>query len=315
VPPYAPLDRSTLEAAATWYVDLRMGTPCESILLAHRKWLESDPRHRQAWERVDRLQATLGRVSPDIASPTLHSAQVHRRSVLKVLSLLLVSGGAGTLVWRTTPLPDLMADLATGTGEHREIRLEDGSRLQLDTATAVNLRLTAQLREVHLLHGAIAIQTAKDRRPFIVHTDQGSIRALGTQFVVRSAEGNTRVSVQQHAVEVRPAMLPDTPVVLPAGQQLSFTAHHVQRPQTADPQVDAWTRGVLVASNWRLDDFLAELQRYRPGYVECAPGCAGLRVSGAFFLGDTDRVLQTLAQSFPIKVRSFTRYWVRVQPV
>lgn len=314
MPPCAPLDRSTLEAAATWYVDLRMGAPCENTVQAHRTWLESDPRHRQAWERVDRLQATLGRVDAGIASPTLHSAQTHRRSVLKVLAWLLVGSGCGTLAWRTTPLPDMMADVSTRTGERSEIQLDDGTQLQLDTATAVNLKLTPQLREVHLLHGAIAIETAKDVRPFIVHTAQGSIRALGTRFVVRSEADTTKVSVQQHAVEVRPAQLPEQPVLLQAGQQLSFSASQVQPVGLAEPQADAWTRGVLVASNWRLDDFLAELQRYRPGYLECAPGCAGLRVSGAFFLGDTDRILQNLALSFPVKVQTFTRYWVRVQP-
>lgn len=314
MPPSPTIDRSTLEAAATWYVDLRMGVPCENLVQAHRVWLESDPRHRQAWERVDRLQATLGRVTKDISSPTLHTAQARRRSVLKVLSLLLVSGGAGTLVWRTSPLPDLLADVATRRGERREIRMEDGSKLQLDTATAVDLRLTSQLREVHLLHGAIAIQTAQDARPFIVHTPQGSVRALGTRFVVRSEASITHVSVQQHAVEVRSAQRPDRPVQVQARQQLSFTDSQIEPPDMADPQADAWTRGVLVANNWRLDDFLAELQRYRSGYLECAPSCAGLRISGAFYLGATDRILQNLALSFPVKVQSFTRYWVRIQP-
>ena len=44
-----------LEAAANWYVDLRdeaLGTPLHD---AHRRWLDSDPQHRMAWDRLARL--------------------------------------------------------------------------------------------------------------------------------------------------------------------------------------------------------------------------------------------------------------------
>lgn len=46
-----PLDRNTLEAAARWYVELRCEAD-EATRAAHRRWLLSDPRHQQAWERL-----------------------------------------------------------------------------------------------------------------------------------------------------------------------------------------------------------------------------------------------------------------------
>ena len=122
-----PLDHATLEAAARWYVDLRGEVPDEALREAHRRWLERDPRHVQAWERLARLQDKLEQVAPGIARPTLASARAKRRDVLKVLSILLMAGGAGTLAWNTTPLPTLMADQRTGTGERRRVRLDDGS--------------------------------------------------------------------------------------------------------------------------------------------------------------------------------------------
>lgn len=312
-----PLDYATLEAAARWYVDLRGEVPDEALREAHRRWLERDPRHLQAWERLARLQDKLEQVTPGIARPTLASARAKRRDVLKVLSILLMAGGAGTLAWNTTPLPTLMADQRTGTGERRRLRLDDGTQLQLNTATAVDIRYNDNLREIRLLEGEIFIETARDERarPFLVHTAEGSIRALGTRFVVRREADLTQVSVQEHAVEVRSANVPGTAVRVDAGQQVSLRQDAIEPVQRATPQADAWTRDMLVVNDWRLGEFIRELQRYRPGHLGCDPAVAALRISGAFHLASSDTILENLTSTLPVRIRRFSRYWTRVEPV
>lgn len=311
------LDHATLEAAARWYVDLRGEVPDEAVREAHRRWLERDPRHLQAWDRLTRLQDKLGQINPAIGRPTLASARAKRRDVLKVMSVLLLASGAGALAWTSTPLPTLMADQRTATGERRRLRLDDGTRLQLNTATAVDVRYSANLREVRLLRGEIQIETAPDSlsRPFVVHTAEGSIRALGTRFVVRSDAGQSQVCVQEHAVEVRTASLNLAAVRVDAGQQMSFREDRVEPLQQANPLADAWTRDMLVANDWRLGDFITELQRYRPGHLGCDPAVASLRISGAFHLGNTDTVLDNLTATLPVRIRRFSRYWASVEAV
>lgn len=311
------LDHATLEAAARWYVDLRGEGPDAAVHEAHRRWLERDPCHAQAWERLARLQDKLGQINPAIARPTLASARAKRRDVLKVLSVLMLASGAGALAWNSTALPTLMADQRTGTGERRRVRLDDGSQLQLNTATAVDVRYSATLREVRLLRGEIQIETARDAlaRPFIVHTAEGSIRALGTRFVLRSEAGQAQVCVQEHAVEVRTAGLSLPAVRVEAGQQLNFREDSVEPLRQANPLADAWIRDMLVANDWRLADFITELQRYRPGHLGCDPAVAALRISGAFHLGNTDTVLDNLTATLPVRIRRFSRYWASVEAV
>lgn len=310
------VDHATLEAAARWYVDLRCDSCNEATREAHRCWLEGAVEHRQAWERLIRLQERFDRIGPGVARPTLSSARVRRREVLKVLSLLLAAGGAGTVAWRNTSLPSLVADQRTATGQSKSLLLEDGSRVRLNTATAMNVHYNLSLRELQLLSGEILIETARDAqaRPFVVHTGEGSIRALGTRFIVRSEGAQTRVCVLEHAVEVRSAAGATT-VRVEAGQQLSFTQNEVGSVQTASPNADAWTRGMLVVNDWRLEDLILELQRYRPGHLGCQPEVATLRISGAFHLDNIDTILENLSSTLPVRIRQFSRYWTRVEPV
>ena len=71
---------------------------------------------------------------------------------------------------------------------------------------------------------------------------------------------------------------------------------------------------MMVARNMRLADLLAELGRYRPGVLRCHDDVAGLSVSGAFPLQDTDASLRLLQDTLPIRVSSLTRYWVAIEP-
>ncbi|WP_242671865.1 FecR domain-containing protein [Stutzerimonas kirkiae] len=182
-----------LESAAQWYVELYLQSPDPRTRQAHERWLHSDPRHRQAWERVKKLQDKLGNLPPAIARPALDSAREKRRATLKILALLLATGGAASLGVYSPPVQRRLADLHTGVGQRLQRQLEDGSRLQLNSASALDLRYSASLRELYLHSGEICIETATDPagRPFLVQTPQGTLRALGTRFLVRSEDGLT----------------------------------------------------------------------------------------------------------------------------
>ncbi|MDG9783590.1 FecR domain-containing protein [Metapseudomonas otitidis] len=307
------LDLKTLEAAAQWYVTL--AEEGEAAREAHVRWLASDPRHALAWARVERLQAKLGRVTADIARPTLKSARIKRRAVLKVFSILVAAGGTAALGVQYRPLRSTWADYRTAAGETLELDLPEGTQLTLNTRTSVNVNYGPVLRQVDLLEGEIRVQTAADdlARPFVVHTPCGSVHALGTRFLVRSEASGVRAGVMQHAVEVRPQQAPMQVVRLEAGQQLTFTRTSVGTPAPLPKGADAWTHGQLLVNDWRLDDFVAELARYHPGYLGCAPEAGALRISGAFQLQALDTVLDNLSGTLPVRVRRLTRWWARVE--
>lgn len=310
-----PLELHTLEAAAHWYVQLNAGTPSEALLKSWQDWLGQHPANARAWARVEKVQAQMGRLPAEVALPTLAGARARRRAVLKTLALLLTVGASGWVARDSATGQALLADMRTGKGERRRITLADGSQLQVNTDSALDIHYDGQQRLLRLHHGEISVQTASDprARPFTVLTREGRIRALGTRFCVRSDEGSCQVSVQQHAVEIRPQDQPQLALRLETGQSVRFNSQHIAPVSAVAPGADAWTQGMLTVIEWRLADFVSELRRYRHGVVRCDERVADLRLSGAFPLDDTDTLLENLGAALPVKVRYLTRYWVSIE--
>ncbi|MGC3984676.1 MAG: FecR domain-containing protein [Pseudorhodoferax sp.] len=323
-PANAPLPRAVLRMAAQWLACLHADEATAAQREACAQWRRADPLHELAWQRAERLQAALGTLPPAVGLQVLDRPRRRsgRRTALRSLAVLAAAVPAGYLTWRSAS-PDFAGWTAaqrTATGERRSTVLPDGTRLHLNTASAIDLDFQAGadgLRRVLLHQGEVQIDTAPDaqRRPFVVDTRHGRIRALGTRFVVRQidTEAGTLVAVQQSAVEVRPGgAAGQPPTRVQAGQQLRFDAAGAQAVVAADPQQAAWTRGLLFARDQRLADFVAELGRHRPGVLRCAPEVAALRISGVFRLDDTDAILAALPHTLPVRVVWRTRWWVAV---
>ena len=247
---------------------------------------------------------------------------VTRRQVIGsryTLALLIVAAPGAWLAWRAAPWRQWAAQYATATGEQRELALDDGSRVVLDTASAIDVLFSGELRAIRLRAGAILAITAPDpqgaggaARPFIVLTGQGQARALGTRFAVRQAGASSHVAVFEGAVALTPRS--GAAHTLQAGEQARFSADGVVAAQPLPPNAGQWARGVLAVEDMRLADFAVELARYRPGILQCDPAVADLRITGAFQLADTDAVLRNIEQLLPVQARQRTRYWVTLVP-
>ncbi len=309
-------DVKTLEAAATWYVQLNDGFTNEARNQAWHTWLHASPEHAVAWARVERLQQQWAQIPQQVALSSLGAAQAQRRDILKILGLLLAAGSGTWLASEQLPYRAMLAQQRTRNRERRSLHLEDGSTLELNANTAVDIRFDSRTRLLQLYQGEILIQTAKDsaQRPFIVQTDNGSVQALGTRFSVRQLPEQTRVGVSQSAVEVRPQQYPEHVVRIEAGQQATFDSTTVGLISPLPMDSAAWVQGMLSVDDWSLGDFIDELGRYRSGVLRCAAAVRNLRVSGAFRINDTDTVLENLSKSLPVTVRYLTRYWASVEP-
>lgn len=317
----SPIDPEILGEAADWLVQLQSGAATDEDHRAIQSWRSRSAQHAQAWQRAESLLGDLRKVPGSMNAETLHrisrSPGIGRRQALNRLGLLLLAGPAAWLVSQEVPWQQWTADQRTAIGEQKNLTLPDGSHLLLNTASSINIAFNANERRIKLLAGELLISTAKDpaatSRPFIVETEQGSARALGTRFSVRVDGPRSRVAVLEGAVALQPAES-DQNRVLKAGEQGAFSRVAIAAVEPLDANALSWENGMLLASNMRLADLLNELGRYRAGMLRCHDGVANLRVSGAFPLSDTDASLRLLQSTLPVTVSSLTRYWVAVEP-
>jgi transmembrane sensor len=309
-----PVSAQVLDAAIAWQLSLDSGNPVEREEFA--KWHAAHEEHARAWRQLGMLDQRFSVASGPARTALLQSREGIRRRVRKLgsgmASVVAVIGLTLFAADRYLPLDYWLADQRTATGEQRTIRLADGTLINLNTHSAVDVRFDEKQRLVVLQEGEILVETGHgDARPFIVETREGSMRALGTRFLVKREEQGTRLSVLQSAVAAHPESSPEEQI-LRAGQQMLIRSDGLGPIVALNPGADAWTRGMLVVDNARLEDLVREIGRYRQGHLGVAPEVADLRITGSFPLQNTDLALNALLPTLPVQIEQHTQWWVTV---
>ncbi|CAM3084035.1 anti-FecI sigma factor FecR [Ectopseudomonas mendocina] len=310
-----PIAPAIVEQASHWLMLQWGGELDDEQQRRFSEWYAADPEHGRAWQRLEHLQSTLTGVPSDTARAVLRELpDARRRQTLKLLSALLLVSGSGYFAQAQLPWREAMADLRSSTGERLQRILADGSRLSLNSGSAVDILFNASERRIRLLDGELLLDSGHDpaQRPLIVETSSGEIQALGTRFSVYQRNGGSQVELFEGELELRPRHA--SPVRLQAGQSRWFSATGFGELARADINTVAWQDGYLIAERMPLGQFIAELSRHRTGVLRCDPAVTNLLLTGVFPLADTDRVLTALQQSLPVKAHSMTRYWVTVGP-
>jgi ferric-dicitrate binding protein FerR (iron transport regulator) len=246
---------------------------------------------------------------------TLETSQqrLRRRQALKLLGGVVMAGSASWLAKDLDTVSAWASDYATGTGERRVFTLPDGSLMQLNTCSAVDLAFHDQQRLVRLKHGELMIN-CNPRQPLLVQTRDALLEGFEGRFVAYQDSDCTRVSVSHGKVAIhRPGA--GQLQWIEGGQNWRLDAQGAQRLAHMEMDAMAWTEGLIVTQDMRLSNFLAQVSRYRHGYLGCSNDIADLRLSGVFRLEDPEQLLRLLPQTLPVRLRRRTRWWVHVESI
>lgn len=303
-----------LHEAAEWLVRLD-DQPSGRDREAFRVWLAQDSEHLEAFQRMQETLAPLQVLKQAPARSALLAFKQQRRSAqaLKALALVAVLALPVGLFVQQGPVY-LLADIRTGSGEWATRQLPDGSLLRLDGGSAVNLDFDGSTRTVHLLRGEILVYVAKDAgRPFKVITEHGSVRALGTRFVVEQLAEGSRLAMIESSTEVDSH---GQRRVVTAGHELHFDATGPGEEQAIDGMgvEQAWARHQLVVRERPLVEVLEQLSRNHSGYLLFdRKALANIRVTAVLPTDDSERALRLLARSLPLAIDHYTPWITRVR--
>lgn len=307
--------------AAAWFARLRADDISERERAQFQHWL-ADNAHRAAYERLEALWSNLGAHAgrPEIGQALRDSETLHRKPAkarglrqrhalawLAVAASLIVVFAGGWRAWRAQQ-PDVRT-YATGIGEQRTLMLEDGSRVTMDTGTRLSASFSPRARRLVLEQGRAFFHVAKDReRPFLVTTQGGVVRAVGTQFDVYEHDGTVEVTLVEGRVEVTPQSNNKQhvqPTSMTAGQRLlmgkAYATPVVESANTGT--VVAWLSGKLVFNDTPLPTAVAQFNRYRTTKIVLGDDAvAKLHVSGVFRDDDSQAFVDALRGSYGLSV-------------
>lgn len=308
--------------AAVWLARLREPSASPDDREAFERWLAADPSRRIAYARAERLwrrlelpAATVQRKSAD-RKPAVPRT---RRLGVGLAAALVAVGifGPWSLGWGDMVLARLQADYATTVGTRSDISLADGSRIVLDSDSAVAVQITAQERRVSLLRGRARFEVRRDAgRPFHVDTPSGTVTVTGTVFDVLLSGSAALVSLEEGRVEMRADGQPvGAPTVLTPGQEARFGPAGVSVPKRFDRTIqDAWLKDQIVFRDAPLSRVVAELDLYYPGRIVIADEAAASRkLSGAFSTRMPVRAMEAIGDIIPVEVTVLSDFLIIVR--
>lgn len=316
------------EQAAEWCWRLADRPLTDAEQEEYEAWLKADRRHQQAfdkmvavWKATDAIAEMPGFLSlraralntmenardrDDTRSDRRRANWYRGLAAAAAILLMVVSG-----VWHLSGRPDVYA---TGVGERRLVRLDDGSSISLDASSEVAVAYTDGRRAIVLKHGRAKFDVAKDPlRPFAVRAGEKTVVATGTAFSVELLRNQMRVLLYEGQV----AVLAQPPA--DKGLPLASTAEHVDqlRPgqeliatlssgstRVIPAEVErslSWEGGRLDFVDEPLASAVERINRYTDTPIVVGDAAAGrYLVNGVFNAGDTRSFVSGLTSLFPI---------------
>lgn len=317
-------DRARItEEAAAWVAKLDGGPLTAEDLRALRAWAEQSAHHRAALDEVAEQWDSL-----DVLAVYRDGLDAPARSFMhkRWLPAALAAGLAmlAVALWLMVgPLRDDVtmqnATYATAVGEQRDIALDDGTVLRVNTDSRLRVAYTKERRSVRLYRGEVFFDVAESAGwPFEVDTGNAMVTAVGTAFAVRiEADNAVEVNVTEGRVRVSThTVVPDvdSPGTAPgvyttelaAAQRLRFSQviESVQTLEQAQLERElSWRDGMLIFDREPLAQVVAEVSRYTPVRIVISdPALRQLEFGGYFPTGDTEALLNTLEGSFGIRI-------------
>lgn len=304
-------ERAMAEATA-WLARLQRADLAERDSLDFDAWLAAAPDNRTAYRNAVALWHEFDACADDVTAQLAADARTaSTRSGLSRRWLVGAGGMAAAASVAALVLPGLLAETAvqtyvTGKGERKRVTLADGSTIDLNAETRLQVSISRSARQVTLGDGEAIFDVAHDqRRPFTVAASSRIVQVVGTQFDVRNRQGELTVTVARGRVQVRPlsASAPGRNFLLTPGLRLEVGATGLEQLKSVDPQETfSWRAGRLVYRGAPLSEVIADLNRQFVQQVEISDlELARMPITGVIVLDDQSAVMARLSLMLPVR--------------
>jgi transmembrane sensor len=297
------LHRTEPRTAAEWFA-ARRGGRNEDLEQRFSAWLAASERNFEAYALCQLTWELAASAAAGLEAPRAPIPRFWRPLPgLAAAMLLLVLAAAAGWRWLSVPAP---AVWSTRPGEQRLLRLEDGTRITLNTRSTLEVRMGRKIRDIRLIRGEAFFDVAHEAdRPFVVTTAYGTVRAVGTRFDVLLDDRSAEVNMEEGKVLVRgsgpgaramPAVAGMRAMLFAGAAQPEFGSADLER-------VNNWRAHRIEFDRVPLAAALKEFSRYTPvPVVVASPEVGRMTISAVLRTGDINALRATLKGAFGLEL-------------
>lgn len=283
-----------LAEAASWHASMSGDNPDFD---GFATWLEADPAHRAAYDRLVLLDALIDDHADQLraAVPANDSGEYEAMPRRKWWPSLVAVAAALVLALIFVPrfLPGSLVTESTAIGQVRTIALGNDAQIHLDAASAVRFQ-KGDHRRAELVQGRALFDVRHNAdAPFTLSVGAYQVRDVGTRFEVRRDGDDVTISVSEGAVAVGGQGIAF--VQANAGEQINIANGQVNKTKIDANSVASWRDGRLIFDNAPLSQVVADINRHTKKKLALDPSLNDQRFSGVLTIGDGSQLARNLA--------------------
>ncbi|WP_343672835.1 FecR domain-containing protein [Chitinophaga sp.] len=180
---------------------------------------------------------------------------------------------------------------STGFGELKQVRLPDGSQVDLNA----NSKITYRNREIWL-EGEALFNVKQVSKQFLVHTKDLTVTVLGTVFDIRQRRSKTEIVLQSGKIKLSFANGKEQDIIMTPGQIVSYSNEKPVTASTSPEKFSAWKNQRLILQDPTVSDILVYLEdNFGKKIIMEDPALNSRMVNGPILISSLDDALFVLS--------------------
>lgn len=308
---------SEVDQALDWLVTMRSGEVSAQEIADFNRWQQQDTRHVLAWEKVNKsVNSPFIGINDDHKKQQVERIvmrpQTRRQFINRAVTFTGVGVSALFIANSQQSITSHFTDYQTGTAKRSSITLADGSLVQLNARSAIDINVSAMVTEVSLRQGEVLFDSRASRRQkTIISSDYGQVISTGGRCNIKLTDRGCYVLSLDKEIKVLAKN--HTGITLQAGEAITLSAQGVSLIVSGQAYKAQWTQGVYLAKDDSLAEIMAVFNDYYSGFIKLSAAAEKYRVYGSFPLDDMQATLSALRQSLPIKIRQLGSLFILIE--
>lgn len=259
--------KGTEEKVQCWIIEESHSQEKENASLEHWDVLDAEP-DTATYQALERVNQRTG------FTEIKHSVPIYRyllRIAAIIIPALFLAGGVYYFSQRVQ-----MIQVITAYGETKQIILPDSSEVWLNSGSTFQYpsKFKKGIRHVSLDGEAYFSVRKNVFMPFIVKTNQLSVKVLGTEFNVKAYSNDSKTIATLNTGKIEVKTVSDQSRMLQPNEQLTYNNKTADMDITKVQanEISAWTNGQLIFTNATYNEILQTLERRFNVSLETSPG-------------------------------------------